>query len=261
MTPSVSRASGEAETESLAGPHAIHEALRGGRRSLRRILVARQQEGGIIATILRLARERGVPVEIRARGELDRLVRGAGHQGIVAEAEIFRYADAGAIVSRAATSPEGAFLVVLDGVQDPQNLGAILRSAEAAGAHGVILPRDRAAGVSPAVVRASAGATEHLPVAQVTNLAMFLDSAKAEGLWVAGADPEGESLLFRADFSRPLALVIGAEAHGLRPLVRRRCDFRVRIPLAGQVSSLNASCAAAVCLFEVVRQRRGTGPG
>ena len=149
-----------------------------------------------------------------------------------------------------------AFLVVLDGIQDPQNLGAILRTAEAAGADGLILPRDRATGVTPVAVRASAGATEHLPVARVTNLAAFLEWVKGQGLWVVGADPSGESVLYTADLKEPLALVIGAEGRGLRPLVRSRCDIHVRIPLAGRVASLNASCAAAVCIFEVIRQRQ-----
>jgi 23S rRNA (guanosine2251-2'-O)-methyltransferase len=151
--------------------------------------------------------------------------------------------------------------LVLDGVTDPQNLGAILRTAEAAGAHGLILPRDRAAGVTPAAVRASAGATEHLPVARVTNLAAFLDWVKGQGLWVVGADPTGGRLLYSADLKEPLALVIGAEGRGLRPLVRSRCDVQVRIPLSGRVASLNASCAAAVCVFEVIRQRHMTERG
>jgi 23S rRNA (guanosine2251-2'-O)-methyltransferase len=202
-----------------------------------------------------VARERGVPVEIRLRADLDRLVKGVPHQGVLAEAGPFPYVEPEEILARAVGAREAAFVVVLDGIQDPQNLGAILRTAEAAGAHGLILPRDRAVGVTPGAVRASAGAAEHLPVARVTNLAAFLEWIKGQGLWVVGADPTGERLLYNAELTGPLGLVIGAEGRGLRPLVRSRCDVQVRIPLSGGVASLNASCAAAVCMFEVIRQR------
>jgi 23S rRNA (guanosine2251-2'-O)-methyltransferase len=250
------RPSPAVETEILAGPHVVLEALRAGRRGLRRICLARQEQSGIVAVILGLARERAVPVEVRPRADLDRFVGGASHQGVLAEADPFPYVEAEDIVSRALLAPERAFVVVLDGIQDPQNLGAVLRTAEAAGAHGLILPRDRAAGITPAAARASAGATEHLPVARVTNLAAFLDWVKPRGVWVVGADPSGDRLLYDVDLRDPLALVIGAEGQGLRPLVKSRCDVLVRIPISGKVTSLNASCAAAVCVFEVIRQRQ-----
>lgn len=247
---------GPAGTEILTGSHAVLEALRAGRRSLRRVWLARAERGGASDIIQCAARERGVPVEVRPRADLDRLARGTPHQGVLVEAGPFAYARPEEILAAARRGGEAPLLIVLDGIQDPQNLGAILRTAEAAGAHGLILPRDRAAGVTPAVVRASAGAAEHVRVARVTNLAAFLERVKEEGLWVVGADPEGGQLLYRADLRGPLALVIGAEGRGLRPLVRSRCDVHVRIPLAGRVASLNASCAAAVCMFEVLRQRR-----
>lgn len=250
-----------ASGEILAGPHVILEALRAGRRTLRRIWLARHEQRGIMVPILRLARERGVPVEVRPRADLDRLMVGGPHQGILAEAGPFPYAEPEEIVGSALRAPEPAFLVVLDGIQDPQNLGAILRTAEAAGAHGLILPRDRAVGVTPAAVRASAGATEHLAVARVTNLAAFLGWVKSQGIWVVGADPAGGRLLYSVDLREPLALVLGGEGRGLRPLVKSRCDVQVRIPLSGSVTSLNASSAAAVCIFEVIRQRRGTKGG
>ncbi len=255
------RLSPTVETEILAGPHVVLEALRAGRRTLRRIWLARRGQGGIIGVILRLAREHAIPVEIRPRADLDRFVEGGSHHGIVAEVGPFPYVEAEEIVSRALRAPERAFLLVLDGIQDPQNLGAILRTAEAAGAHGLILPRDRAAGVTPAAARASAGATEHLAVARVTNLAAFLDRVKPQGVWVVGADPAGGRLLYDVDLREPLALVIGAEGQGIRPLVKSRCDWLVRIPMSGSVASLNAACAAAVCTFEVLRQRRVGGKG
>ena len=252
---------GTAGTEILTGPHVVLEVLRAGRRNLRRVWLARAERGGISEIIQALARERGVPVEVRPRADLDRRVEGTPHQGVLAEAGPFAYVEAEEIVSLALCAGEAAFLVILDGIMDPQNLGGILRTAEAAGVHGLILPRDRATGVTPAAVRASAGAAEHLPVARVINLSAFLARVKEHGLWVVGADPAGGSSLYAADLKEPLALVIGAEGRGLRPLVRSRCDFQVRIPLSGRVGSLNASCAAAVCIFEVIRQRHGTGRG
>ena len=250
------RPSTPAEPEILTGPHVVLEALRAGRRSLRRVWLARAERGGISEVIQSLARERGVPVEVRSRADLDRRVKGMPHQGVLAEAGPFPYVGAEDIMCLAQREPGQAVLVVLDGIQDPQNLGAILRTAEAAGAHGLILPRDRATGVTPAAVRASAGATEHLPVGRVTNLAASLVWLQRQGLWIVGADPGGGCLVYTADFRVPLALVIGAEGRGLRPLIKSRCDILVRVPLSGKVGSLNASCAAAVCIFEVVRQRR-----
>ncbi len=256
-----SRPAATAETEILTGPHVVLEALRAGRRILRRVWLARTERGGVSEIIQGLARKRGVPVELRSRADLDRRVKGTPHQGVLAEVGPFPYVEAEDIVSLALRARGAAFLVILDGIQDPQNLGAILRTAEAAGVHGLILPRDRATGVTPTAVRASAGATEHLPVARVTNLAAFLEWVKGQGLWVVGADPTGEALLYTVDLKEPLALVIGAEGRGLRPLVKSRCDLQVRIPLSGRVASLNASCAAAVCIFEVIRQRHMTTRG
>ncbi len=245
-----------AGTEILAGPHAVLEALRANRRTLHRILLARRDQGAAVEAILRVARARGVPVEVRTRGDLDRLAGGATHQGVLAEAGPFPYLGPEEVVARALQGPGAPFLVVLDGIQDPYNLGGIVRTAEAAGAHGLILPRNRAAPVTAAAVRSSAGATEYLAVAQVTNLAAFLEWVKTQGVWVVGADPSGARLLYEVDLGGPLALVIGAEGRGLRPLVKSRCDLHVRIPVVGKVASLNASCAAAICIFEVIRQRQ-----
>jgi 23S rRNA (guanosine2251-2'-O)-methyltransferase len=244
-----------AETEILAGPHAVAEALRAGRRSVRRVWLARQERGGIGEIIQGLARDRRIPVEVRPRVDLDRLVKGATHQGVLAEVGPFPYATAEDVVARALSRPGAGFLLVLDGIQDPQNLGAIVRSAEAAGVDGILLPKDRAAGMSPGAVRASAGAAEHLLVARITNVAAFLDHVRSQGFWVVGTDAAAGRDLFASDLTSPLALVVGGEDRGLRPLTKSRCDLIVRIPLGGRVSSLNASAAAAVCLFEVARQR------
>jgi 23S rRNA (guanosine2251-2'-O)-methyltransferase len=240
----------ESEAEVLLGPRAVLEALKAGRRRVGRVLLARRGEHEELAG---LARARRVPVELVAREALDRRAGGAAHQGVVAETGPFPYASPEALLAQAGAA---AFLMVLDGIQDPQNLGAILRTCEAAGVQGVVLPRDRAAAVTPAAVRASAGAAEHVPVARVTNLASFLVALQQRGVWVLGADPSGRDEIFQADLTGALALVVGAEGKGLRSLTKSRCDLLVRIPLGGRVASLNASAAAAVCLFEAVRQRR-----
>ncbi len=245
----------------LVGPHAVLEALRAGRRRIRRILVARRAQGGITGEVVEIARRQGLLVQIVPRIELDRFVRGGAHQGLVAEGGPFPYVEPEQLLSGLGRRAGRGFLVVLDGIQDPQNLGAIVRTAEAAGVDGLVLPRDRAAGVTPAAVRASAGATEHLPIARVTNLAAFLNQAKGAGLWVVGADPSASEPLYAADLTVGLALVIGSEGRGLRPLVRSRCDRVVRIPVKGGVASLNASAAAAICIFESVRQRGERGGG
>jgi 23S rRNA (guanosine2251-2'-O)-methyltransferase len=244
------------EAEVVAGPHAALEVLRAGKRTVRRLILARQERGATIETILGLARKRQVPVETRPREELDRVVRGATHQGVLLEVGPFPYAEPEVLVVQASKGPEPGFLLVLDGIQDPQNLGAIIRSAEAAGVNGCILPRDRAAGVTVAAVRASAGATEHLPIAQVANLAAFLEFVKSQGFWVVGTDAAGGRDLFTAELTDPLVLLIGGEERGLRHLTKSRCDLIIQIPSRGKVASLNASAAAAVCLFEAARQRQ-----
>ncbi len=241
--------------ELLAGPHAVYEALAAGRRTIRRILIARHEQSGTVEALRKLARERGIVLDERPRQELDRYLPGAAHQGVIAEAGPFPYLEPEDLLERALADAGHRFLVALDGVQDPQNLGAIIRSAEAAGADGLIVPRDRAAGVSPAAARASAGAAEHLPIAQVTNLANFLTSARDSGFWSVGTDAAQGQDLFDADLTGPLVLVIGGEGKGLRALTRERCDSLIRIPMHGRIASLNASAAAAVCLFEVARQR------
>jgi 23S rRNA (guanosine2251-2'-O)-methyltransferase len=246
------------DADVVIGPHAALEVLRAGKRTVRRLTLARQEGGATVEAILDLARRHKVPVETRARDDLDRVVRGATHQGVLLEVGPFPYAEPETLVARASAGPEPGFLLVLDGIQDPQNLGAIVRSAEAAGVHGCVIPKDRAAGVSSAAVRASAGATEHLPIARVTNLAVFLETVKSHGFWVMGTDASGGHSLFASDLTDPLALVIGGEEQGLRHLTKSRCDLIVHIPSCGRVASLNASAAAAVCLFEVARQRSRT---
>ncbi|HBT48197.1 MAG TPA: 23S rRNA (guanosine(2251)-2'-O)-methyltransferase RlmB [Peptococcaceae bacterium] len=244
--------------EILAGRQAVKEALKAG-RPMNKILVARGAGGRAVAEIAALARERGVPLQQVERRALTRLAGEVVHQGVVALTAAKGYVELEDLLEASRRRQEPPFLLMLDGVEDPQNLGAILRLADACGVHGVIIPRRRSAGLSPAVARAAAGAVEYVPVARVANLATTLEALKERGLWAIGAEGDGETLAFAADFTLPLVLVLGGEGKGLSALVRRRCDVVVRLPMRGHVNSLNVAAAAAVLLYEVVRQRGLTG--
>jgi 23S rRNA (guanosine2251-2'-O)-methyltransferase len=212
-----------------------------------------------LAELVALAERRGVPASRHDPTELDAIAGpGAHHQGVVAIAGSYHYAEVEDLIDRSAAAGPGGLLVALDGVTDPHNLGAIARSAHVLGAQGLIVPRDRSAAVTAVVTKASAGATEHLAIAQVTNLARALGQLKEGGLWTAAlaAGPRARPL-HELDASVPLCLVLGAEGSGIRPLVARACDFQVEIPMVGQgVGSLNVSVAAGVALYEIARQRR-----
>jgi 23S rRNA (guanosine2251-2'-O)-methyltransferase len=243
------------KVEFLVGPHAVLEALRAGRRRIGRILLARGTKDGRIAEITRLAGLMGVPVRHEARDRLDVLVRPLAHQGILAEVAEAAYGDPFELAARIKATVSLPLLVLLDGIQDPQNLGAIIRAGEAAGADGLFVSKHRAAGITPAVARASAGALEYLPVARVPGLPAFLTWLKQQGIWILGADPGASRSLYDTDLSVPIALVVGGEHRGLRSLVRERCDLLASIPMYGRVASLNAAVSAAIFLFEIRRQR------
>jgi 23S rRNA (guanosine2251-2'-O)-methyltransferase len=197
-----------------------------------------------------------VRVEDVPQGDLAHRSRSGVHQGVGAELTQFRYAELEDVLS----AIEGtALLLVLDGVTDPQNLGALARSAHALGAQGIVVPKDRAAGITPAAFKAAAGALEHCPVARVTNLSRALDLMKQQGLWTVALAPDGDKELGQVDLTVPTALVLGSEGTGVRPLVRKTCDHVARIPMAGQVGSLNVAAAGTVALYEVLRQRRLAG--
>lgn len=209
--------------------------------------------------LVRLAEASGIPVRVVSPRELDRLASGGHHQGIAATMVPFRYAERDEMLELARRRKEEPLLLVLDQIQDPQNLGAMVRSAAALGAHGVILPRDRAVGVTAAVERAASGATLHVPIGQVTNLRQELIALKEAGVWAIGLVPTADRTLATIDLRRPVALVVGSEGRGIRPLVERECDDLGKIPMAeANVASLNASAAAAVSLYEVIRQRRSS---
>jgi 23S rRNA (guanosine2251-2'-O)-methyltransferase len=215
---------------------------------------------GPLQEIVAGAHSRSIPVQRVDARRLDDLSRGLPHQGVAALAAAEALADLEDLLELARRRTEAPFLLVLDGVEDPQNLGAVIRTAEAAGAHGIVIPRRRAAGLTPAVARAAAGATAYLPVAGVGNLVQALERLKAAGVWVVGADAAARDRYDEAGLAPPIAIVLGGEGRGLHRLVRERCDRAVHIPLYGRVGSLNVSAAAAVLLYEVARHRGASRP-
>lgn len=247
--------------DAVPGRRAVLEALHAG-RPLRKILITRTaRHSEIIHEILQSARRRGVVVQFADRQRLDELAPTGHHQGVIALAAAKSLATVEEILAVARARDQPPFVLVLDGVEDPANLGAVIRTAEGAGVHGVIIPKHRAVSLTPTVARTSAGALEHLPVAQVTNISRTLDELKAAGLWVVGADPDASEIYHRVRLVTPLAVVMGGEGRGLGRLVREHCDLLVRLPMRGKISSLNVAVATGVLLYEVVRQTSEAGAG
>lgn len=247
------------EEELVYGRQSVLEALRAS-RPLRKILVSRgSRPSGAVRAILDHARQQDIAVQFVDQRRLDELVRGS-HQGVVAMASAKSLASIEQILDAARATGRLPLVLVLDGIEDPANLGAILRTADAAGAHGVVIPKHRAVGLTGTVARTSAGAIEHVPVAQVTNLVRALEDLKEAGLWVVGADPKATQNLYEVDLTKALAVVIGGEGKGLGRLVLEHCDLLVRLPMQGKISSLNAAVAAGVILFEILRQQREARP-
>lgn len=238
----------------IYGINPVMEALGAPDTKVKEILIA-QGRKGTLEKILQLAGEQHVKVRYRARNDLAALAKARFHQGVVAVVEGYGYATLEKIIDRWKKSGIRALILVLDSIQDPRNLGALVRTANVCGAHGVIIPRDRAARITPIVVKASAGATAFTPVARVTNIASTLERLKEEGIWILGAEAEAETPFFQQDMTMDLAMVIGSEGRGIRPLVLSKCDLTVSIPMRGQIPSLNASVAAGILLYEVIRQR------
>ena len=240
--------------EIVAGRNAVFEAL-SSRRPVNKIFIKAGLQGGSLGKIIAAAQSAAVPVEYVQPEKLDRLAPGIRHQGIVALASPIAFSSLETVLERAASRNEMPFLLLLDELQDPQNVGALIRSADAAGVHGVLLPRRRSCPLNMVVAKISAGAVNYVPVVQIGNIVQTLRSLKEQGFWVVGADMEGDSLYFETDLDRPLVLVVGAEGKGMGHLVKENCDMLVRIPMQGGVNSLNASAAGAILLYEVVRQR------
>lgn len=244
--------------EILYGLHTVREALKAGTRPLQRMLVLRTDKQ--FTDLVQLARSRHIPIHVQPLASFDRLVPNGRHQGVVAFASAKAYQTEDSILAGAAQRHEPPLLVILDGVEDPHNLGAVLRTAEGAGVHGVFIPERRAAGLTPVVAKASAGAIDHIPVARVTNTTRLIESLKAAGVWIYGVTPSASKIFTDVDLREPVGLVLGGEGTGIRPGVLQHCDDCVRIPLRGRVQSLNVSAAAAVVLFEAVRQRDQRNP-
>lgn len=243
--------------ETLYGRNAVYESLRAGRRGFDRLLLAQGiREREVVEEILRLARETGVPVERVGRGTLERFGP-FSHQGVVLEATRYVYSSLEELFDVARSDDEAPFFLLLDLLKDPHNVGSLLRTAEAVGVHGIVIQERRAVDITPTVVHTSAGAVEHLRVAQVTNLVRAIEWLKDQRVWVAGLEAVPAAQRYdEADLSGSLAVVVGSEGRGMRRLVGERCDFLVRLPMRGKVSSLNASVAGSVILYEALRQRQ-----
>jgi 23S rRNA (guanosine2251-2'-O)-methyltransferase len=244
-------------SEILYGRNPVRECLRANRRPCHRLFLAQGvKRNAQLNEIIQLARQRSCPVEQRPRSELSHLARTREHQGIVLETTGYPYSDPIEILDSARETGPEALVLLLDRLQDPQNVGTLLRTAEAVDVQGVILPQRRAVDITPTVVKASAGATEHLCIAQATNLARTVVHLQEAGLWVLGLEEDPQAMLYtEVDWKRPLALVVGSEGFGLRRLVRERCDGLVRLPMRGSIGSLNAAVAGSVILYEVWRGR------
>lgn len=252
------RAQSRDRTTEIFGVNPVVEALRAGRRPLQEITIATGARDARLRELIELARAKGVPIHQAPRVTLDKLAGNGAHQGVVARVAAAQYSDVDdlieVIAARVGTTPE-PLVLILDGVEDPHNLGAILRTAECAGVNGVVVPERRAAGLTETVAKASAGAVEHVPVARATNLSRLIDQLKERNVWVVGTAADAPLNYTDWDWTRASAIVMGGEGSGLHRLVREHCDATVRIPVLGHLESLNVSVATGVILYEVLRQR------
>lgn len=244
----------ELPEDMVAGRNAVMEALKGS-RSVNKLMIANGSTEGSIKEIIAVAKEKGVNIQYWDRSKLDSMARGIRHQGVLAQVAPVQYAELEDILQVAKDRNEPPFIVLLDELEDPHNLGAILRTADAAGVHGVLIPKHRSCPLSATVAKTSAGAVEHVPVARVGNLVQTIKKLKQEGLWVAAADMDGKDY-YDTDLTGPLLLIIGSEGQGVGRLVKEQCDFVVRIPMVGKINSLNASVAGSILMYEAMKQRR-----
>ena len=244
----------EEREEILEGRNPVFEALKSGRQ-IDKILIAKNDNKGSIARILSLAKEKRILVSEVERTKLDTISSTGAHQGIIAYVAAAQYSSVQEILDYANERGEAPFVIICDSLNDSHNLGSIIRTAHCCGVHGVIIPKHRSVGLSAACAKASAGAVEYTKVAKVTNLSRCIEDLKKTGLWICGTDADGENDIYTADLSGPIGVVIGSEGEGMSRLVKESCDFLVRIPMKGQINSLNASVAAGVLMYEVVRRR------
>ena len=241
--------------EIIYGINPVLEALKAERKILDQVLIAEGKQGAAFQTLRQLAREKGIPIQVRPKETLTQLAKTERHQGVIGLPTDSPYTSFEDLLRMLRSAQDYASVLILDGIEDPQNLGSLIRTAEACAAGGVIIPKDRAVGVTPAVVKASAGAVAHIPVVRVTNIARTLEELKREGFWIVGADARGKKNLYGMKFDMKVGLVIGSEGKGIRPLVLKKCDYTIFVPMKGKISSLNAAVAGAVILFEILRQQ------
>ncbi|MGG1555997.1 23S rRNA (guanosine(2251)-2'-O)-methyltransferase RlmB [Paenibacillus ferrarius] len=242
------------EEDIIGGKHSVMEALRAG-RSINKIWIAENAQKQFAGPIVAEAKNLGILVQFTDKRKLDQMAEGLQHQGVVAQVAAYEYVEVEDILAKAKALGQDPFILILDEIEDPHNLGSILRTADCTGVHGVIIPKRRSVGLTATVSKTSAGAVEYVPVARVTNIAQTIEQLKEQGVWVAGTDVTAAQDVYKANFNMPIALVIGNEGKGVGRLIKERCDFLVKLPMAGHVNSLNASVAAGVLMYEVVRQR------
>jgi 23S rRNA (guanosine2251-2'-O)-methyltransferase len=241
--------------EAIYGINPVKVLLRQQETGLERIIIASGRGGSVVAEIIETARQKKIPVEFRARQRLDELAGRLDHQGVIGLRQAFVYADLEVLIKNRSKSFNFDLVLILDSIMDPQNLGSIIRTAHCLGANGVVIPIDRAAPVTAAVIKASAGSAEQLPVARVTNLSQTIDYLKDKGFWVFGAEAHAGNNLREMDFNCPVVLVLGGEAKGIRPLIKKKCDFLLTIPMAGSFDSFNVAVAAGIIQYEIFCQR------
>ncbi|MGE4284227.1 MAG: 23S rRNA (guanosine(2251)-2'-O)-methyltransferase RlmB [Clostridia bacterium] len=244
----------EESQDKLEGRNPVMEALKSG-REINKIFVQKGEREGSIIRIIAMAKEKKIIIQEVERQKLDNLSSTHAHQGVIAFVSMHSYVEVEDIMANAAGKGEHPFIIIVDEINDPHNLGSILRTANAAGAHGVIIPKRRAVGLTAAVAKTSAGAIEYVLVARVTNIGQTIDRLKEQGVWIVGADMSGDKNFYEADLKGPIGLVVGNEGEGIGRLVKEKCDFLVKIPMKGEIASLNASVAGAVLMYEVVKQR------
>ena len=239
----------------IEGRNPVFEALKSGRR-IDKLFIQRDLSDGSLVKIRAIAREKGIVISEVAKQKLDSMSHTGSHQGVIAYSAMHEYCEIDDILNLAREREEAPLIVIADEITDPHNLGSIIRTADAAGVHGVIIPKRRAVGLSAVVAKASAGALEYVPVCKVGNISSAIEELKEKGLWIAGAAMDGESVYGKADLTGPLAIVIGSEGNGISRLVKEKCDFLISIPMYGNINSLNASVAAGILMLEAARQRR-----
>ncbi|MDU0206190.1 23S rRNA (guanosine(2251)-2'-O)-methyltransferase RlmB [Paenibacillus sp. MAH-36] len=242
------------DEEYIGGKHSVMEAIRAG-RTINKIWIAENAQKQFAGPIVAEAKNLGILVQFTDKRKLDQMVEGLQHQGVIAQVAAYEYVEVEDILAIAKALGQDPFILILDEIEDPHNLGSILRTADCTGVHGVIIPKRRSVGLTATVSKTSAGAVEYVPVARVTNISQTIEQLKEQGVWVAGTDVTAAQDVYKANFSMPIALVIGNEGKGVGRLIKERCDFLVKLPMAGHVNSLNASVAAGVLMYEVVRQR------